>query len=227
MAFPQVASITETSFSSAATSHAANYPATVNAGELLLIFASFNGAVTVSATGYTEMWDAQASSFVTGAAYKKAAAGSEGGGTIDVVTSVAATGAVKIYRITNFVDRPDASDADAAAVGTFNSGTQQASTTVTAGWGTEDNLFITVAATGDDDAAVSTYPTNYGNGVNTLSEGGVDTSAAVGSARRELAASSDNAGDFTLDSTEAWVLCAVVVRPGGSPLAALIAAGVI
>ena len=76
---------------------------------------------------------------------------------------------------------------------------------------------------------MSSYPTNYANGIDTLSGGGNNDAAEIGTARRELNASSDNPGIFTISQTEVIIAATLVIRPAavaaGRIMASLAGAG--
>lgn len=106
MTAPVVESITGTSFGVDATSHLANYPASVTAGWLLLILASFDGSTTVnnpSGSGYSIVGSGnQGDASISTAVFAKIAAGTEGGGTVDVTTSNVQSGGVQIVAISGW-----------------------------------------------------------------------------------------------------------------------------
>lgn len=105
MTAPAIESTTNTSFGSDTTSHVANYPASVTAGWLLLILASFDGTTTVNtpAGGYNVVGTGnQGDASISTAVFAKIAAGTEGGGTIDVTTSNNQQGGVQILAISGW-----------------------------------------------------------------------------------------------------------------------------
>jgi len=84
---------------------------------------------------------------------------------------------------------------------------------VTASWGSDDNLFIAAMAWDDSDGGdtVDAYPTNYTSN-QTVSDDLL--SAGRGAiATRELTASNDDPGTFTTSAAEEWWAGTVVVRP--------------
>ena len=87
------------------------------------------------------------------------------------------------------------------------------SPSLTASWGAENNLWLAVAGGADDDVAATGYPTGYTNGIDTLSGGGLNSSAEVFSSRRENATATEDPAAFTLASGEAWVANTIVIRP--------------
>jgi hypothetical protein len=84
---------------------------------------------------------------------------------------------------------------------------------VTASWGSADNLFI--ALYGVDSGAPTAYPTNYSLAQTTTTT--TPTSAAYGGmAARQVAAASDDPGAFTNSTSDDWRAYTVVVRPAPS-----------
>lgn len=109
MAAPAVVSETDTAFAVDATSHVSNYPATTTLGRLLLIIAAFDAASTNinTPTDYTPLGSLDIGTHEH-AVFGKIATGSEGGGTIDVVTNNAQSGGVKILEISGWYGDLDA-----------------------------------------------------------------------------------------------------------------------
>jgi len=216
MAFPTVESITETAFSSAATAHDVDMPATVTADDLLLVFfANNNNTAVTTPSGWTLLQGGN-QSFVNGNAYAKKADGTEGGGTVDFVTASSEAGTAQCYRITSWGGTL-ADDVDVNVIYTASSGTSHENpNTTTAGWGSDDNLFIGWIASGDDDVAVTGTPTNYTNMTDTPCGAGANLSGRIATCRRELASASDQMGAWTLASGEAAIVGLVVVEPGSA-----------
>ena len=101
--YPTFQSVTATDFGVDATSHLANYPATVTVGDLLVGFAAFDSAANITTpTGWTLLFHDDNAVLVVGT-YIKMAAGTEGGTTVDFVTSASQSGTVQIYRVTNWL----------------------------------------------------------------------------------------------------------------------------
>lgn len=209
MAFPTVADVTETGVSSASTTHNQAMPATVNSGELLCMTSVFENLVTITTpSGWTDLISTGAVSV-----HLRIADGTEGGTTVNVVTNNAEQSACQVYRIQDWFGSLAGVEA-----GTQNTGSSSSPDpgSVTASWGAEDNLFIAQFGANDDDAAADIAPTNYTNLVSTVSGGGINAGATVGSARRELASATDNPGAFTLDAGELWRAFTLVVRPAAA-----------
>lgn len=224
MAFPQVEEVTEKQHGSDVNTYPVTMPATVNAGDLLIILGtrdrrgpSASERFDSTPSGWTEIWEGTSTGAATGQWLAKDAVGDEDSTTVNMTAGGnASTGATQVIRIkAGTWGGTVATDID---VGTASTGTDANPDppAVTAGWGADDNLFITVAHTADDDATVDTYPTDYDNGVDTISGGGANLGATVGSARLESGLATDNPGTFDLSETEAWVSNTMVIEPAAA-----------
>jgi len=208
-----VVSITHSTFLTDTTAHAVSMPATVAAGELLVAFIASDGSATVTTpAGWTLLYSTPQSTTARGSAYVKIALGTEGGTTVDFVTSAVEQMAAQVYRLTG-----------AMAVLTHTVGTAvigvAAGTTVdppavTAAWGASDNLFITCVANSGAQTLVS-GPSGWGTPV-TTNDGGGGQAAASASCYTSILASpnaSENPGVFTFSATGAVnVANTIVIR---------------
>jgi hypothetical protein len=223
MTFPTVESVTETSFATNTTAHECDLPATVNAGDLLLlVFANDGTTVQTTPAGWTALDKQPYLSQIYGGVYVLDAAGTEGGGTVDVVTAIAEAGAGHVYRISGW-SGTIATDIDISTVATGEDAAPNSSS-VTAGWGSDDNLFLSICCFGDDDETANTAPSpNYTNLVHTPCGAGANASGACASARRNFANATDDPTGFALTGIERWVAWTVVIKPaaggGGSEIA--------
>ncbi len=104
MAFPIVESVTATVFdTAAATSHLVAMPAVVNSGELLVAEFVNPGAGTVTTpTGWTQLHTTVSGGSVRLGSYYKVAAGTEGGTTVDFVTSGTVKALAHVYRVSGW-----------------------------------------------------------------------------------------------------------------------------
>lgn len=222
MAFPTVTSITETILDNNATPHLVAMPATVVVNDLLLMFFTNDHApaqTVTTPTGWTlisgvDAFEERARLNIFG----KKAAGTEGGATVDVVTSGAQMATAQVYRILAAEWSQVLAEIE-VGVGAQAQSTSPNSPALTPVGGAKDYLWI--AATGcDTNTTVSVYPTNYTNGTDTVNGGGTPTEGATtGTARRELNATTDNPGVFTTASVR-WAAQTLVIPPavvvGGS-----------
>ena len=211
LAAPVVASVTETAFGTNTTNHNVTMPATVNAGDLLIVIFTNGGNATVTTpAGWTELASNTNGVEVRCSVYYKIAAGDEGDTTVNFVTSGAEQAAAQVYRITNWhgTDPPEISTA-----ATNTSTAPDPASLNPAGWDVEDTLWLAVAGQDrGDQSGTTAYPASYTDGISTLSSNGTG-SCRTHSARRVLAAASEDPGAFTIPTSQAWVAFTIAVRP--------------
>jgi hypothetical protein len=210
MAFPTLASVTDTDFGTSVTSMAVNMPATVDSGDRLIAIVHVRNAGTWNTvpTNWSNLGE-QAGGGGVGelSIFEKIADGTEDGGTATWVTSAGTTAAWQVLRITG-------AHASTASELTFASGDASAANppSETASWGgTEDNLWLAVAGhSAASTSAWSAAPTNYsGFALNGASSGGAAISTAHG--YRQLAADTEDPGTFTVSGSNRWWATATVV----------------
>lgn len=219
MAFPQVSSITPTAFSTNATQHLVAMPATVDAGDLLLLMIAFDGGPTITnPSGWTELLNVPSEQAHGKLVTAKSADGTEDGTTVDVVTSAAEMAGAQVYRITGW----HGTIATGVEVGTSNGAGGVTTNSPPAfnptNWDVDDTLWIAVLTVGTPSAAidVSGYPASYTNGTETDPVGGT-AGALVATARRENATASEDAGDFTMSTAPTGSRAFVIaIRPGAA-----------
>ena len=219
--FPQTAAPTPSSFSSASVNHNVNMPPVVKAGDLLFALVSLRGSGdsggVTTPSGWTLLASAGAASFRGW--YVKVADGTEGGTTVNFVSGNTCGGAAQVYRVTEW---------HGGIVSGVSIGEEQTTSTstpnppeVSTSWGSAKNLFFAAVLANDGDETLVSAPTNYADEVRTVGGAGFGFSAAVYSARRELEASSDDPGAFTLGFTDFCGSRTLVIRPIATiPLAA-------
>jgi len=212
LAAPVVAAVTETPFnSSASTTHEVNMPATVDAGDLLIVLFTNDGTATVTTpSGWTLLATATSGGAVRLSVYYKFAAGDEDGATVDFITSTGEQAAAQVYRITDWhgTTPPEIST---AATGTSTS--PDPASLNPAGWDVANTLWLAVAGQDRGNRSGTTaYPASYTDGISTLSAD-LWGSCRTLSARRALAAASENPGTFTIPASEQWVAFTIAVRP--------------
>ena len=211
LAAPVVASVTETAFGTDTTDHYVSMPATVNAGDLLIVLFTNDGGATVTTPGGWSLLASDANGTqVRLSVYYKIAAGTESGTTVNFVTSASEQAAAQVYRITNWhgTTPPEIST---AATG---SGTAPDPASLDpAGWDVANTLWLAVAGQDrGDQSGTTAYPASYTDGISTLSSDG-NKSCRTHSARRVLAAASEDPGAFTIPVLEQWVAFTIAVRP--------------
>jgi len=211
LAAPVVASVTETAFDTATKDHYVNMPATVNAGDLLIVLFNNDGDETVTTpAGWSLLASDANGTQVRLSVYYKIAAGTEGGTTVNFVTSDNEEAAAQVYRITDWhgTTPPEIST---AATDTSNKPNPASLDPI--GWDVSDTLWLAVAGQdrGDQDGTTA-YPAYYTDGISTPSSNGTRSCRTL-SARRVLAAASENPGPFTIPVLEEWVAFTIAVRP--------------
>lgn len=213
MAAPTVQSLTTKSFNSASTTHNVTMPATVNAGDLLILGISFfgSGAITTP-SGWSVVC---ADTAITGthhcAVYGLSAAGTEGGTNVNVATASSALGASHVYRITGWNGSSVANDVVSGTTAT-GSGTTPNPPSASWSWGTVDVEALAFSHSVNGSGPTG-FPTNYTNGTATNGTDGATGSVQTGSARRAMTAatSPENPSTFTI-GLASWAANTVVVR---------------
>jgi hypothetical protein len=223
LAAPVVTSVTETAFSTDTTNHNVNMPATADANDLLIVLFTNDGSATVTTpSGWSLLASNANGTAVRLSVYYKIALGTEGGTTVNFVTSASEQAAAQVYRITNWhgTTPPEIST---AVTGTGVS-PDPASLNPT-GWDVADTLWLAVAGQDrGDQGGTTAYPAYYTDGINTLSSATTDSCRTL-SARRVLAVASENPGAFTIPVSEEWVAFTIAVRPAPRDLTTSSTAG--
>lgn len=201
-------SLTASAFGADTTAHLVAMPASVTAGDLLLMHFVNDGNATVSTpAGWTLLNSTLSGTQVRSGWYYKLAAGSEGGTTVDMVTSVAEHAAAQVHRIQ--AGTFDASAAPAIAVATGTSSTPNPPNLAPA-WGEADTLWISAYGADDDDATTA-WPYAEGQVYTPSATGTVTCSAA--SCYLALRVASLDPGTFTMAASEEWVSATVAIKP--------------
>jgi hypothetical protein len=231
-AFPQVADVNVEAYG-ATTNHAADLDATIDPGDLLILAMYIEDGQSTATTpagwdllGEDSLAANQSSSSGRLFIYAKDAVGDEDGATVNVVTAQSRVGASVVYRITAASWGGDLSNDVDIANAVIATATAAAGdpASVTAGWGSADNLFIVFSATADDPNPHTAAPTDYDDLV-TIDTGAVGAGGSIGSARRELAAASDDPGVFTFTTsppTFDFTTTLVIEPSGGAPASGLL-----
>lgn len=198
---------TATSSGLSGTSWTVNLPPNIVSGNLLIVVVGGSvgaGGTITPPAGWTELYAGVSNSFKS-EAYYRYADGNEGA-TITVTSSYSTEYASVAYRITGAKNTPEA-----------NTATGISSTpdppSLTASWGSVNNLFIAAAST--DDASFSAAPSNYTNFVTIRATGDVGT----GLSSRDVVSATENPGVFTASSSQDWVAGTIVIQPADSTLA--------
>lgn len=212
--FPQVSSTNSITFNNDTTTHNVPMPATVDSGDLLIVFFTNDGSASVTTpSGWTQLFSASQSSNVRGGVYARAANGSEDSTNVDFVTSASEQAAAQVYRITSWGGGTVANGvAVGTAVAASGSNANPPLVQPTA-WGTANTLWMVYAgfSSASGSGVVSSYPSNYSSGA-TVSSGSSTSGAQTAVARRNLNADQEDPGSFSSGSS-AYVVNSIAVRP--------------
>lgn len=208
--FPLVSSITPTVLGVAAASIDVAMPASVSAGDLLIMMVVRDGLTTGTnlgtPAGWASIWNNSGGGTHRFAGYAKDAVGTEGGTTVNVTITASDNDAcAQVYQITNWHgDLTGVEDAQASGANNPNP------PTLTPSWGNTDTLWIAAYAR-DGAGAPDAYPTNYSTGQTYTESGATASFVAIASARRELTAATEDPGVFTQGSVN-WIASTIAVR---------------
>jgi len=217
MASPAVGSKTGGNRDTTATTHAISYPATIAAGDTLLVFFGHKDAVSAT-PGFPGGWtvlgeiENSAGSLACLCPAWRKADGTESG-TFNITTTVATRMAYCIYAITGAADPTVTAPTTQAGVATNNTNAPNPPNCNPAV--SKDYLFF-AAFCSSAGRITSTDPTNYSFSSQTNgSNSGTTTHAGVGVATRQLTASSDDPGTFltTGGTTEEVAAQTIAVHP--------------
>ena len=221
MAFPTIAAGNTSTELVAVTTHGADMPATVNAGELLLIKISTGGQpVIIMPAGWENAYTPVVFTSVSIACFKKIADGTEGGTTVNFTTEDSGGSPLLVKSshiacaITGWVG--DLAGVVAGSAVTANSATPNPPS-VTSTWGSADNLFLAQMSM-QRTAAITGYPTNYTDNQTEISTGSGGQDSIVAMSTRALAAASDDPDNFTAAIARRNISQTLVIAPVGAVL---------
>jgi len=208
MTFPTVAGI-GTLVNSAANPQTGNYPATVNANQLLLYFGGNDGTgdtITDISVATILLDPAQNKQGHGAYAYEATAVGNEDGGTYSIDLSGSEEIVAYVLTIDGWdgVTTPEITATQGASSSTPNA------PSITPSWGAEDTLFITVCTWNGDAGGVSTFPSNYDDNQTENQQATVSGSAF---ATREINGSPEDAGAWALTNSVGNQAFTIAVRP--------------
>lgn len=219
MAFPVVSASAAGSTTSDSTSHSVALPATVAANDLLIAFFSNDGTATVTWDNSTAgTWTLGHTTLRTTLArltcYWKRADGTEGGKTLSVTTSAAEQAVFRVVAVAGAHTSTDPAFGTAANATSANPDPPA----VTPSWGAEDTLWFAYFGNDDGRRSMSAIPTSYGNSFYDSSGG--PSGCGLGTARRELNATTDDPGTFTISASQGWVSNTIAIRPAPAGIVA-------
>ena len=201
--YPSVAATNGGYDSAAGTDHTVNLPSGIVSGNLLIvIFTTASNPTVTFSEGWTQIYYTSNSTTVSSGAYYRQADGTEGS-TVSVTTNTSQYTSHNSYRITGWSGTPEADS-------TTGTSTTPDSPSHTASWGARSTLWLAVHGRSAYDAATTSYPTNYTNGIEYSNGGTFPTTA---SARRQLNAASEDPGTFTETGNRAWVAGTIAIAP--------------
>lgn len=214
MTFPVVESETTSNEGSDTTSHTVSLPSGISDGDLLISIVITDGGssgVTTFPAGWTKFVAQTVFNSMNLSIAWRDADGTEGA-SITVTTSGSEQSAHITYRISGASDPTTTPPEGSTATGLS---TTPNPPSLSPSGGSDDYLWIAVGGI-NDSITISSYPTNYTDGVsiNSNTSGGRVASIA---ARRELNASSEDPGVFTLTTSEGWGSATVSIPSGSAP----------
>lgn len=219
MAFPVVAATNTSETNPTSTTHVVNLPASIAAGDLLIIVVAAGigntagtGVTITPAAGWTELFDDNATAGGAAWCAYKIASGSEGA-TVSVTSSATSLSVHCSYRINSWhgTTPPEATVLGAGGSTSLDPPSQ------TASWGSDDNLWIALATWKNATSAFSAYPTNYTSNqvaLNNSHAGSSDGALAI--ATRNVTTATEDPGAFTLLASSSSHNATIVVRPAAT-----------
>lgn len=218
-AFPSIASVTTEVFSTAAASHNVDMPATVDAGDLLLVLFTSDGNTAVTDPDTTGPWTeklAQTSTTnVRGSVWIKVADGTEDGTQVDFATGATSEeAAAQVYRIPAGEWSGTTAGVEANSNDAGSSNAPNPTSLNPGAWGTENTLWLAYAG-GSSYASVTSYPSTFQGGRHALSNTGTG-GASTSSAWLESATASVDPGAFSMGTTTNGVAFTIAIRPVGA-----------
>lgn len=214
MAFPVVATTNTSENATATTSHTVSLPASLAAGDLLIVFFVNEDDTTVTTPSG---WSVLKSMLETGGAtskttiFYKTSDGGEGS-SLAITTSSSRVSTHAAYRITGWSGTPEVSTGATSTTGEANPDS------LTPAGGAKDYLWIVVAGKRNT-TSVSGYPTNYTGSQLFIADDGALGGSSITVATRGLnSAGPEDPGSFAHSDTGFWTACTIAVSPaaGGS-----------
>jgi hypothetical protein len=196
-------------------------PATVNAGDLLVMFIKTAGAGAHDQT-QPSGWSTIIHSTVNQTQYKagiyvKDAVGDEDGTNVDVETDGASNSASAVVRIqTGTWGGTVGTDIEGTAGSVVGTATPNPPSH-TATWGSDDNLFFGLNFYNNDGGTITVYPSNFpDNRTEVQSGGNANEMGALMYCSLESATADANPGQITIDESEQNLPYTLVIKPAAS-----------
>ena len=212
MAFPSVVTTATSTDNANDTTQTVTLPAGISSGDLLIILMVWNNstATTTVPTGWTRLvadTALDASQGAIGGFYRQADGGE--GASVDVTTSGNTRSGAASYRITGH-ENPATQAPEVSSI-TVATSTNPDPPSITPTGGSKDYLFL--ACMGQDGNPTPTgSPANYSNelAVNVFSG-----TVSLRSMERQLAASSEDPGNWTIAISNEWAAWTIAIHPPG------------
>lgn len=208
MSFALIASSNGGATSAAGTSHTINVPSGIVSGNLLIAVTVFDGTPTISdwPAGWTEIYGLNSGTAIRGEARYRVATGGESN--FSLTSSVSENSAHQSYRITGFSGTPE----DDETTGFSNT---PDGTLLTPSWGADDTLWIALSS--HDVQTVSAIPDPPYTSIR-AEDHSSDAGGNVGiqGIYRNLNATSETPGDFTLSGADDWITATIGIQPGAA-----------
>jgi len=205
LAYPDIRQYAYAEYETAITSHDIDLPVLVSEGDLLLVFFLSNGSRTCTLpTGWTKVGDDEYSSYLKLTVAARVADGTEGGDTVTFTTSGTTGSSIHAYSISGF-SGTISTDIDFSAA---HSETTAFGVGLTAGWGSDDNLWFAILCLNGVTGHSVTQPTGFSS---TLRADGWDS---LFSCDDELATGSlSSSTEWSTTTTTHGIVAMVVIKP--------------
>ena len=216
--FPEVASVTQTSFGTATQGHNVSLPGTLDEGDLVLALFTSRGTSTVTTpAGWTELWTGSSGSgseAVRFGGYAKVAAPGDGGSTVDFQTSASQQAAAQVYRVSKEDWRGVLEGGISVAEPAVGQNVLLDPPMLSTDWGRNKALWIACAGHGND-TALAESPVSYEDTQRT-SSGSSTGNCTTLSARRAQEVAGVDPNPFTIASSSQWVAQTVGIHPSSA-----------
>jgi len=216
VAFPSIAGATGGGETSNTATHVISLPASIAAGELLMVLLTCDGAPTLTwpaswPTGGSsgkQLYLASNGAVVTQEVRCRVATATEAA-TFNINSSSNEQLSFTSIRVSGWhgTTMPE------AGTPTTNSDDQPDPPTLTPSWGTADNLWLVIGGHDDGTKTVSSYPLNFN--LSQRNDRGIGAGAGTGQgfAGRQAATGSQSPAVFVLSAADHWIANTIAVRP--------------
>lgn len=193
--------------------HPINLPASITAGDLLLLFCTFNGSPTVTdPSGWTLIGQGTTpGTYDTLRIYARIADGLEGA-TVSITINAAQRAQAIAYRIVGNRNGVTSSEIAVSAVNEQAATTNPDPPNLTPSWGSAANLWIAVMFAHDGNLTISAYPSGYTDDQLQVKVSG-GSGGAVAAATKIATGTSDDPGVFTTVTSRNLSSFTLAVRP--------------